>query len=169
MFSLPWRLSIKKPTKSPVTQTVKLQVKTNLNDLDLVLSWFAQLYQPQIPQMFWSQCQLALAEGFTNAVRHAHKGQSSEVPIDLEATLTPQGVELRIWDQGPPFDLNQWLSSMPEKIDEDALGGRGVKLMQDIADHLSYERTADSRNCLSIIKYYAGERGFNHNKIVRFS
>ena len=34
-------------------------------------------------------------------------------------------------------------------IDELTEGGRGIKLMWQIADELSYTRTFDGRNCLS--------------------
>ena len=152
-----------------VPQTAQLQVKTDLNDLAPVLSWFDQLYQPQIPRSFWLQCQLALAEGFTNAVRHAHKNRSPAVPISLEVTLLPEGVELRIWDQGPPFDLAQRLRDLPSVVDQNEIGGRGLRLMVDMTNNLSYTRTADNRNCLLLVKYYEGETGFSQSEITRFS
>ncbi|NJM63119.1 MAG: ATP-binding protein, partial [Oscillatoriales cyanobacterium RU_3_3] len=42
-------------------------------------------------------------------------------------------------------------------IDEIAEGGRGLKLMWQIADELSYTRTADDRNCLFVSKNYESE------------
>ena len=134
-------------------QSIK-QVPTDLKTLDQLLSWFDQLYQPSIPKKVWLQCQLALAEGFTNAVRHAHKDLSPNVPIDIEVTLFPECMELRIWDQGPPFDLEQRLQNLAHKVNEEAGGGRGIAIMQKIADKLSYTRTDDNRNCLLITKAY---------------
>lgn len=134
-------------------QSIK-QVPTDLKALDQLLSWFDQLYQPSIPKKAWLQCQLALAEGFTNAVRHAHKDLSPNVPIDIEVTLFPEYMELRIWDQGPPFDLERRLQSQEHKVNEQAGGGRGIAIMQKIADKLSYRRTEDNRNCLLITKAY---------------
>lgn len=130
------------------------QVPTDLKALDEVLLWFDQLKQPPIPKKAWLQCQLAIAEGFTNAVRHAHKGLSSNVPIDIEVTLFPQALEMRIWDQGPPFDLEQQLRNLEQNVDENAGGGRGIAILQKIADKLSYTRTDDNRNCLLIVKSY---------------
>ncbi|HAA30433.1 MAG TPA: anti-sigma regulatory factor [Cyanobacteria bacterium UBA8553] len=134
-------------------QSIK-QVPTDLKALDQLLSWFDQLYQPYIPKKAWLQCQLALAEGFTNAVRHAHKDLSPNVSIDIEVTLFPERLELRIWDQGPPFDLEKRLQSREYKLNEEAGGGRGIAIMQKIADKLSYTRTDDNRNCLLITKAY---------------
>ncbi|HEY9598302.1 MAG TPA: ATP-binding protein [Cyanophyceae cyanobacterium] len=130
------------------------QVPTDLRALDQVLSWFDQLYQPSIPKKVWLQCQLALAEGFTNAVRHAHRNFSTDVPIDIEITLFSGGLEMRIWDQGLPFDFEQKLQAMAQKVDEQAGGGRGLAILQKIADKLSYTRMDDNRNCLLIVKTY---------------
>lgn len=130
------------------------QVKSDIKALEQVLSWFDQLNQLCIPKKVWLQCQLALAEGFTNAVRHAHKDLPADVSIDLEVTLFPQYLEMRIWDQGPPFDLEQWLQNHAQKQDSMGGGGRGIEILQKIADKLSYTRTNDNRNCLLIVKRY---------------
>lgn len=130
------------------------QFSTDLKELDLVLSWFDELKQPHIPKKVWLQCQLALAEGFTNAVRHAHKSLSREVPIDIEIILYPHCLEMRIWDHGAPFDLEEKYRNLQKKVDEQAGGGRGIAILQRIADQLSYKRTADNRNCLLIVKDY---------------
>ena len=130
------------------------QVKSDLKVLEEVLLWFDQLNRPSIPKKVWLQCQLALAEGFTNAVRHAHKGLPTNISVDLEVTLFPQHLELRIWDHGPPFDLEQWLQAHEHKIDASAGGGRGLAILQQIADQLSYTRTDDNRNCLLLVKHY---------------
>ena len=122
--------------------------------LEQVLSWFDQLHQPFIPTKVWLQCQLAIAEGFTNAVRHAHKGLPTDVPIKIEVTLCPQHLELRIWDHGPPFDLEQWFQAHEQKVDSSSGGGRGLEILKKIADQLSYTRTDDNRNCLLLVKHY---------------
>lgn len=114
-----------------------------------------------MPQKDWLQCQLALAEGFTNAVRHAHKHLDDETPIELEVTLYSTSIELRIWDCGVPFDLEERIEQLDGKPDYHAGGGRGLILMQKIADRLSYSRVDERRNCLLLVKNYAPveERG----------
>ena len=96
----------------------------------------------------------ALAEGFTNAVRHAHQGLSSDLQIDLEVTILDRQIEIRIWDFGAPFDLMKYIKDIPMDIDHHSGGGRGLKLMRDIADYLSYDHGEDGRNCLLIIKQF---------------
>ncbi|MDX2273138.1 MAG: ATP-binding protein [Cyanobacteriota bacterium] len=141
----------------PVVQTFSLRVDTSLDALNQVLSWFEAFKNDPIPSSVWMKCQLALVEGFTNTVRHAHKSLAADTPIDLELTLLPEGLEIRIWDQGAPFDMMAFIEKIGDKVDEEAEGGRGIHLMKVIASHLSYTRLADGRNCLLLQKDYADE------------
>ncbi len=92
---------------------------------------------------------LALVEGFTNAVRHAHYQLPPETEIDLELTLQDNRVRVCIWDRGAPFD--------PETMDEPEpgtlrQGGYGWFLLRRLADRVAYQRCGDAGNCLSIEK-----------------
>jgi serine/threonine-protein kinase RsbW len=89
-----------------------LKVKTELNAVNQVLQWFEQLESLPIPKRDFWECQLALVEGFTNAVRHAHKGMSLETPIELEVIVFNNHLEMRVWDYGQPFDLKAKLREM---------------------------------------------------------
>ena len=138
----------------PTFRKAHLQVISDLEENDKVLSWFEQLHQTPIPKTVWLQCELALAEGFTNAVRYAHRNLPRETPIDIEVTMYTDHAEIRIWDYGPEFDPAEWLKQQPAQTDMFAPGGRGIKLMYAIADNISYTRTSDDRNCLLISKDY---------------
>jgi serine/threonine-protein kinase RsbW len=139
----------------------QIQVLTDLGALAQVLSWFDQFSHPPIPHVVWLQCQLILAEGFTNAVRHAHRDCSPDTPIEIEVTMLSDALEIRIWDQGEPFDLETKLATMPKGMDKHAEGGRGLKLMQRMSDVLKYSRTDDQRNCLLAVKRYTLENEAN--------
>jgi serine/threonine-protein kinase RsbW len=134
------------------------RVNGNLKALDQLLHDFNQLYQPWIPQTDWLQCQLALAEGFTNAVRHAHKDLPSEIPIEVEIILTYQNLEIRIWDYGPPFALDKFLANEARQTDRLSGHGQGLLILQKIAARLSYTRTDDDRNCLLVVKTFTLEK-----------
>ncbi|MEN9202292.1 MAG: ATP-binding protein [Thermostichus sp. DG02_2_bins_29] len=131
-------------------------MSTTLDALSEVLNWFETFRNAGIPEPIWRECQLALAEGFTNAVRHAHQALPETTPIDIELTLTPQELELRIWDYGQEFNLEGFAQKLPTKIDADSEGGRGILLMKALANHLSYTRQGDGRNCLLIGRYLGG-------------
>ena len=138
-----------------LSQRASLQVSTDLNALVDVLSWFDQFQDSLLPYDVWLQCQLAIAEGFTNAVRHAHRNKSPDTPVDLEVEIHSDLLEIRIWDQGPGFDIDHYFRTRPLKVDENAEGGRGLSLMHQIADTLQYSRTNDQRNCLCISKRFS--------------
>ncbi len=133
-----------------------LQVRTDLNNLSHVLDWLNQIDHVSLSDMDWLRCQIALAEGFTNAVRHAHQALPVETPIDIEVKIDPGYIEMYIWDQGPPFDLLEQLSKMPQ-ADRESDRGRGLLIMNQVADQLSYERVEDSKNYLLMVKYVSGQ------------
>jgi serine/threonine-protein kinase RsbW len=134
------------------------QTKTDLAELSSILAWFDQFAQPRLTGVLLMQCQTLLAEGFTNAVRHAHRNHESETPIEIEIVLSQTDVIIRIWDFGAPFDLLAKIKSLPAQIDTSSVGGRGLKLLEKMADGVSYERVEPDRNCLMILKKLAGER-----------
>ncbi len=132
----------------------RLQVETDLNAVPEVLQWFEQFTSPLLPQQFCGECQLALVEGFTNAVRHAHRRLPPTTPIVLELNLFPQYLEMRVWDRGEPFDWQAKLEALcQEDIDPlEKEGGRGLMFMDQLTDELSYIRFTDDRNCLLMRK-----------------
>ncbi len=131
-----------------------IDVSTNLNDLNRVLVWFDGFDHATIPALAWFQSKLALAEGFTNAVRHAHRDLVPDTPIEIQLNILSDCLEIRVWDQGSSFDLEDTIRHLPNDIDRETGGGRGLKLMQKMADVLTYTRTPDRRNCLLFVKYY---------------
>lgn len=136
-------------------QEIHLQVNTDIAASEQVLSWFEQLNNPPLPdRIIWWQCQTLLQEGFANIAEHAHNNWPPETPITLEAVRSNQYIEIRIWSYGTPFDLEQKLRETAELEDNELERGRGLKIMSEIADELSYERIADNRQCLCIKKYY---------------
>ncbi|MFM2378207.1 MAG: hypothetical protein RLZZ143_783 [Cyanobacteriota bacterium] len=134
---------------------ISFQVDSDLKSLDTVLNYFEQLERAGIPQKDWLQCQLALAEGFTNAVRHAHRHLPPEIPIEIEIEITPHQMEIRIWDRGSAFDLEGFIEKNAHRDYIFSGHGQGLPILQKIADQLSYTRSEDQRNCLLIIKQFS--------------
>jgi serine/threonine-protein kinase RsbW len=145
----------------PIKQ-VKIQVFSELNALKDVLEWFEQFNALPVTNELWWQCQTVLAEGFTNAVRHAHDKLPESTPIEIEVTVRSHWFELRIWDYGQPFDLRSKLKSISQEISEEIhqktydplkrTSGMGLLFMDQLTDELDYTRTTDSRNCLIVRK-----------------
>lgn len=140
-----------------------IQFSSELNALPQVLAWFEQFNQPPIPYSVWLEYQLALVEGFTNAVRHAHASKTPETPIDLEIAIDHEIIELRVWDCGSGFNLDQSLAN-PQVPEQTAERGRGLKIIEKIADTVSYTRVGQ-RNCLLILKHYRSDEDTREGKL----
>lgn len=147
--------------KPGMVQQEHLTVKTDITLLIDVLEWFEQFCHQNLSRLCWladgsdrlnlalDMLKLALDEGFTNAVRHAHKHLPAETPIDLELSLWDDRLEIRIWDRGEPFDPPPLVAPDPDKL---PTGGYGWFLIRSIADKVVHERCTDGRNCLLLIK-----------------
>ncbi|HEY9632728.1 MAG TPA: anti-sigma regulatory factor [Coleofasciculaceae cyanobacterium] len=130
----------------------RLKVKSDLTLQAQVQKWFEQFCSNYISHKYSSnrrfyQLNLALAEGFSNAVRHAHQELPSDTIIEIELAINDKQIEIRIWDQGQPFDPNILEEPLPGTLCE---GGYGWFLLRRAADRVVYERCQDGRNCLLI-------------------
>jgi serine/threonine-protein kinase RsbW len=104
------------PSSNQQIQKFSLHLNTDIKAVAQVLGWLEQLDPLPIPEAVLHQCKLAVVEGFTNAVRHAHKNLPRETPIDLELTVFNERLEIKIWDRGKPFDFQAKLKEeLPEK------------------------------------------------------
>lgn len=126
-----------------------LKVATDINAVAEILAWFDKLVRSQFDTQFRCDCQVALDEAFANAVHHAHRHLPQTTPIELELKIFADRLEMRIWDHGQPFDLQAKLDALHQKgctlLEET---GRGLILMEQFTDELSYQRLSDQRNCL---------------------
>ena len=132
-----------------------LTVESDLSVLTHIQEWFDQFCLRYTAKLFWLRDQhyplnLALTEGFTNAVRHAHQELPSNTTIDIDLCLWEDRMEIRIWDQGKPFNPDALEEPEPGTLRQ---GGYGWFLLRRLADQVVYERSQDNRNCLLIIKH----------------
>ena len=137
------------------TQQDHLMVKSELKHLNQVQQWFERFCLQHLSRFDWLEPEryrlnLALAEGFTNAVRHAHHGLPPETTIDIDVTLWNDRLEIKIWDYGKPFNPDAIAEPKPGTL---KVGGYGWFLLRRLADRVVYKRRADGRNCLLIVKY----------------
>lgn len=131
-----------------------LEVQSDIKLLNQVQQWFENFCLQNIAKFSWSEAHLyrlnlALAEGFTNAVRHAHQALPRETTINIDLALWSDRLEIRIWDRGKPFNPDALEEPKPGTLQE---GGYGWFLLRRLADQVVYERAADGRNCLLIVK-----------------
>lgn len=132
-----------------------LVVSSRLDVLSQVQHWFKDVCHSVDQDVAWvnhyaDRLTIALTEGFTNAVRHAHAELPPDTAIDIDLALSRDLIEIRIWDHGQPFN--------PENLKEPEPGalldsGYGWFLLRRLADKVTYQRNQDGRNCLSIVQY----------------
>ena len=142
----------------PMVTREHLTVDSQLTLLSHIQEWFRGIYPSLEQQAPWlktprdrhDRLMLALTEGFTNAVRHAHSGLPTDTAIAIDCALWNDHIEIRIWDQGQPFDPETLVEPKPGSLIE---SGYGWFLLRRCADEVTYERGEDGRNCLVIVQY----------------
>lgn len=107
-----------------------------------VIEWLAdqQILPDECPQ--W---ELVLAEAANNAVNYATPEQS-RLTLRIEATLSPQDIEVRITDHTSGFD---WPNKVELPEDDECDHGRGLFIISSLTDHVSYLR-GQGRNVLCL-------------------
>jgi serine/threonine-protein kinase RsbW len=146
---------------SPVTtldilKHSRYDTQTDLKALKAILAWFDDFHDATtIPQDVWLQCKLALVEGFTNVVRHAHQGLPPETPIAIEIIVSTAYLDIKIWDQGPGFDYQAMLTRKLQTTTPESEGGRGLQILSRVADSVEYTRIDDQQNCLHMRKFFS--------------
>lgn len=91
---------------------------------------------------------MATDEATNNVIRHAHRDHP-ESPLQIQCCFVSEGIEIRLLDEGDPFDI----ASVPY-LDPAELrpGGRGVFLMRALMDELSCQPRGDRGNLLRMVK-----------------
>lgn len=91
---------------------------------------------------------LATDEATNNVMRHAHQG-NVEAIIEVQCRLLPDGIEIRLVDEGAPFDL----AAVPHMDPGDLrVGGRGVYLMRQLMDEVTCQPRGRRGNTLRMLK-----------------
>jgi serine/threonine-protein kinase RsbW len=138
-----------------------LKVKSDLDLMTTVAEWFEQFNHPPITPRLWQEGQIALIEGFTNAVRHAHQHLSPNTPVEIAAEISSEALQISIWDRGEAYDIEiafEQLSLLISHSDFDPLEREAqwgsimlLKLRNEYGWQILYQRQ-QNKNCLRIAK-----------------
>ena len=85
--------------------------------------------------------ELVVSEAAGNAVRHAYQGGGHRYQVWVE--LSRECLRLQVCDQGQGFSRSEIADP-----DRDQPGGRGLWLMERLADEVTYYDVADDGVCL---------------------
>jgi serine/threonine-protein kinase RsbW len=131
-------------------QVSQITTATDPSALGEVLAWLDQFATAPLPRQILLQCQLAVIEGFTNAVRHAHRDLPGHTPIKVQMEISEQSIDIQIWDQGPGFDLPLTLESRLNQNSQELADGRGLRIIDQVADQVTYHSHPGQGNCLHL-------------------
>ena len=91
---------------------------------------------------------MATDEATNNVIRHAHRDRP-ESPLQIQCFFSAEGIEVRLLDEGAPFDLSAVPHLDPAEV---RVGGRGVFLMRKLMDELSCQPRGERGNTLRMVK-----------------
>jgi serine/threonine-protein kinase RsbW len=91
---------------------------------------------------------LAVHEACANAIEHGYVGKSGQSLV-VTCRSSGQGLEVRILDQGQPFDIAGAPDLPPDELRE---GGRGVFLIRRLMDEVESRRSPDGTNELRMLR-----------------
>ncbi|MFZ5918242.1 MAG: ATP-binding protein [Chloroflexota bacterium] len=153
-------------------ERIELVIPSQLKYLTVVGACVAELCQhieglEDAEQMAYN-VQLAVHEGVANVIQHAYDNQPG-FQVTLVFTLKPFSFEIEIRDQGKGFDLAATIDqemTQAERL-ESAMGEgdfslelmgerqRGLLLMTQLMDEVSYQRDKEQGNRLCLVKRWA--------------
>ena len=91
---------------------------------------------------------LAVHEACANVIQHAYAGRPGGT-FTVACHRQPGGLEVRVRDQGKPFDIQAAAELPPDELRE---GGRGVFLIRRLMDEVDSRRGADGANELRLFR-----------------
>ena len=140
----------------------RLDLQGRLSELARVPPWIERLASRYaIPDSTQFAMNLCLEEVLSNIVRH---GYSSDPGRSISLTFTSPSKDNFVFvveDQAPPFNpVDSPELPALDGLENDRIGGQGIRLLRQFADSLEYQPTA-SGNRLSIGFSFAGSAARN--------
>lgn len=140
------------------TKTVKFIIDSNLKNVPLIGMSINRLCSSvSFSDIEAFNIELCVVEAVTNSIRHCYGGQAGN-EVKVVFTATQEDIVLEICDTGPPMKpevLDKAVLECPGEdtrdIEHIAEGGRGLGIMKEIMDSVTY-RSEEGENCLTLTK-----------------
>ena len=100
---------------------------------------------------------LCLEEALINAMKYGNRLRQ-DLSVDLEVEASPQEVRLTVQDQGSGFDVKQ-LEDCTEEKNLFRNRGRGVYLIHQLMDEVSYNEKGNRLVMVKSLKNAGGDHG----------
>ena len=143
-----------KAQKSATSSSRRIIMKNEMSEVSRMRGFFFSVCREHgISDETAKTLNLAIEEWVANIVNYAYpKGTRGHV--DMTASVSPtMMLTLVIKDHGIPFDPTQYPEPDTDaELEERQVGGLGIHLIRTIMDTMSYERTANGYNVLTLTK-----------------
>jgi serine/threonine-protein kinase RsbW len=107
----------------------------SLSKIEGLIEGFCE--QCKVSDDYYGNILIALTEGVNNAITHGNQLDPNK-KVNLNMETTSEVVEFTIKDEGLGFDFNSVPDpTLPQNLEK--LRGRGVFLMRNLADEVSFE------------------------------
>ena len=124
-----------------------LRFPPTLAGLDTAAAWLRALIGREVNDDARYNLELVFEEVAANIVRHGHPTGDIETAVRFDA----DEIVLTFEDDGVAFDPGEGPArALPSSLDEARVGGLGLVLLRKIVTRMTYERTAQKRNILSL-------------------
>lgn len=131
----------------------RLIMKNEMSEVARMRTFFFSVCREHgIDEETFKTLNLALEEWVANVISYAYpKGMRGHV--EVTADVNDNVLTLVIKDHGTPFDPTQYAEvDIDADLSERAIGGLGIHLIRTIMDSVTYQRTTDGYNCLTLTK-----------------
>jgi serine/threonine-protein kinase RsbW len=145
------------------TKRIRLIIESDVHHISLVgmaVSCFTEsLLRGQMDPFHIEICTV---EAVTNSIKHAC-GHGSSKEIEVIFALSEDSLTINVCDEGMPLDSailkskgTETFDCDPDDLDSLAEGGRGLAIIKEIMDEVSYD-THNGKNCLTLVKQLTGK------------
>ncbi|MBN1165131.1 MAG: ATP-binding protein [Candidatus Krumholzibacteriota bacterium] len=111
-----------------------------LNVIDLICGEIAE--EMGFSRQALNEISISVIEACTNALEHGNKC-CPESNVKAVFHSLPERLSVEVFDFGEGFDFEDYLRHIPDPSNIDQKRGRGIYIMQEMMDSLSFEKQPD--------------------------
>lgn len=111
----------------------------------------------QIESSVADEVAISVIEACTNALEHGNKS-SPEKYIRIVINRHPDRIVVEVYDRGDGFDYKEYLEHIPDPLNIQETRGRGIFIMKEMMDNLSFEFVKDRGMKVTLEKRLNGSK-----------
>jgi anti-sigma regulatory factor (Ser/Thr protein kinase) len=136
----------------------KLRIEAKKENLNMMIDFIVDKYSEKVTgKKAIHKMRLVSEEALINVIDYAYPDKNGELEIRYEYNKEDDFIEIRIIDEGKPFNpLEHDKPDLDTAVEDREIGGLGIFMIKQIMDKVIYERK-DQQNILTLIKHISKE------------